>query len=453
MTTSRDIRSLVNATPFVDTHEHLMEESVRIASLQQTNPTRPLSDFSVFFAHYADSDLHAAGISLEDHGKLLHPDTDLDQKWRLVAPYYEHARHTGYLLNVRESLRALFGLDDIREENYEFISQSIASSLAPGFYETALKQKANVEYAQVNALDVLVFRETQDPVLLAQDIGFVTLATDLHVKQVAELAGIDVKSLKNWHEVIDWCFSVYGPRAIAIKNQSAYARRIDYALVSSEEASPLFDRYLTDPDSLTQEELKAIQDHLFHYCVDKAVEYSLPVKLHTGYYAGTCHMPLHRVRKNAGDMCDLLRAHPDAKFIIMHMGYPYQDEMIALAKHYPNAFVDMCWAWIINPMAGVRFVKEFLMAAPSNKLLTFGGDYLYAEMVPGHARIARKGLSQALSELVDDEWIDGRRVPDLVERLMRGNAHDLFDYPGTLSHWGVASAADAESTHVSGALN
>ena len=55
--------SLVNATPFVDTHEHLMEESIRLASLHQTVPNRALSDFSVFFAHYADSDLHAACLS------------------------------------------------------------------------------------------------------------------------------------------------------------------------------------------------------------------------------------------------------------------------------------------------------------------------------------------------------------------------------------------------------
>lgn len=448
MTTSRDIRSLVNATPFVDTHEHLMEESVRIAGLHQTVASRALSDFTVFFAHYADSDLHAAGMSLEDHGRLLHPDTDLSEKWRILEPVYEKTRHTGYFLNVRESLRALFGMDDVREENYEFISQAVASAIQPGFYETVLKEKANIEYAQVNALEVPVFRETEDPSLLAQDIGFISLATDPQVKQVSEMAGIEVSSLKDWHEVIDWCFSLYGPRAIAVKNQSAYARRIDYALVSAEEASPLFDRYLADPDSLTQEEMKAIQDHLFHYCVDKAVEYVLPVKLHTGYYAGTCHMPLNRVRKNAGDMCDLLRSHPGAKFVIMHMGYPYQDEMIAVAKHYPNAYIDMCWAWIINPMAGVRFVKEYLMAAPANKLLTFGGDYLYAEMVPGHARIARKGLAQALSELVDDDWIDGRRVPELVDQLMRGNAHAIFDHQRTLARWGIAPSMSPQSVRV-----
>ena len=59
----------------------------------------------------------------------------------------------------------------------------------------------------------------------------------------------------------------------------------------------------------------------------------------------------------------------------MHIDYPYQDEAIALAKHYSNVWIDMCWAWIINPAAGVRFLKEFIMAAPASKVLTFGGDY------------------------------------------------------------------------------
>jgi len=83
----------------------------------------------------------------------------------------------------------------------------------------------------------------------------------------------------------------------------------------------------------------------------------------------------------------------------------------------------------------VRFVKEFLMAAPANKLLTFGGDYMPVELVPGHARLARRGLAQALAELVEEGWLTSGEVPDLVERLMRGNARELFDYEGKLANW------------------
>lgn len=104
----------------------------------------------------------------------------------------------------------------------------------------------------------------------------------------------------------------------------------------------------------------------------------------------------------------------------MRVGY------LALAKHYRNVVVDLCWAWIINPAATVRFVKEFLLAAPSNKLLTFGGDYGAVENVVGHAAIARQGLGQALSELVDEGWLAERAALDLVEPLMRDNARALF---------------------------
>ena len=113
----------------------------------------------------------------------------------------------------------------------------------------------------------------------------------------------------------------------------------------------------------------------------------------------------------------------------MHIGYPYQDEFITLAKHYRNVSIDLCWAWIINPAAGVRFVKEFLMAAPANKLYTFGGDYIPVEPVYGHSRIARMGLTQALTELVETGWIALEETPELIERLMRGNARETFPVP------------------------
>ena len=74
--------------------------------------------------------------------------------------------------------------------------------------------------------------------------------------------------------------------------------------------------------------------------------------------------------------------------------------------------VDLFRTRLVNPLVTVQFVKAFLVAAPSNKLLTFGGDYATVANVVGHAAIARRGLGQALSEL--------------VEPLMRGNARKMF---------------------------
>ena len=435
MTVSQEILQLTEETEFVDTHEHLLEESTRLLPPDQSpRPGQSLQDFAVLFSHYADSDLLVAGMPEQDMQRLLSPDVDAADKWPLVEPYYEHARHTGYLRNVRESVRMLFDEDDIRSDNYAAITDKIREMTRPGYYRHILKDVSRLKHTQVNSLETGVFMDTQYPDLLCQDLSFVAMSTGINIAPMSELADMEIRSLQDWHRAIDWCFETYGPRAIAVKNQSAYSRTLDYQDLKSKDVAGSFEKVVRD-EPMSSSENKAIQDHLFNYCVRRATEFNLPVKLHTGYYAGQGGMPLHRLRHNAGDMCELLKLHPKTRFVIMHITWPYQDEAIAIAKHYPNAYVDMCWAWIINPAAGVRFVKEFLMAAPANKLFTFGGDYMPVELVPGHARIARMGIAQALSELAEEGWIDSDSVPDLVKKLMYKNAEEVFDYEGTLKNW------------------
>jgi predicted TIM-barrel fold metal-dependent hydrolase len=436
MAFSSCIREQIDRTPFVDTHEHLLEESTRLKSTGHGEEGAScLRDFSVLFSQYANSDLASAGMGASEKSILFNPDVEPKEKWKELEPYYRRTRHTGYIRNVRESLRLLTGDDDLRAENVDRISQAIADRIKPGFYRETLVDLAGIEHCQVNSKEATIFLETEQPELLAQDLSFVALSSRLQVDDLARESGIAVRNLADWHQVIQWAFATYGPRAIAVKNQAAYTRRLNYTDVSEAVVAPLFDRYLSTGGAMSGTELKAIQDHCFHVCLREAVQYKLPIKLHTGYYAGYGRMPLKRVSRNLKDLCPVLMAHPDAEFVIMHIAYPYQDEAIALAKHYRNVTIDLCWAWIINPRASVRFVKEFLMAAPSSKLLTFGGDYVPVEMVPGHAAMARQGLTQALSELVDEGWIDSAEIGDLIESLMRGNANRIFPYEETLRHW------------------
>ena len=302
-----------------------------------------------------------------------------------------------------------------------------------------LQDVANIEYCQVNDVTgELLFRRTAEPALLTQDLSFVPLLlpTSSHIGRVAGEMGMEAGSFAAWLECVDKVFATHAPRAIAMKSQQAYNRGLDYARVPREDAKPKFEKLLNAPDELAAADHAAVQDFMFHYCVEKSVEHKLPVKLHTGYYAGSGSMPLGRVGGNPGEMCDMLMAHKDARFVFMHITYPYQDEAIAVAKQHPNAWIDMCWAWIINPSASVRFLKEFLKAAPANKIFTFGGDYMPVELVPGHAAIARQGITQALCELVEERWMREDDLPELVERLMRGNAHGMFDYEKTQQNWG-----------------
>jgi predicted TIM-barrel fold metal-dependent hydrolase len=86
----------------------------------------------------------------------------------------------------------------------------------------------------------------------------------------------------------------------------------------------------------------------------------------------------------------------------------------------------MCWAWIINPIASKDFLKKYLVTAPANKILTFGGDYIPVEPVVGHAALARRGIAIALSELVEEGWISLAEAQALVDPIMHGNARRIF---------------------------
>jgi hypothetical protein len=423
------VSDIIERTPFVDTHEHLVEESRRVSGALHQR-VLPCNDWTYLFLNYVKDDLANAGLPAVDEARFFSPDTPVAEKYRLIAPYWERVRHTGYARAVRLTLQDLYGEDDLTAETAPSIAERFHALIRPGFYREILVDRANIEYAQVNSLE-RIFMETEQPDLLPQDLSIVALSrvSPLDRAEVERDTGLRPDSLDGWLEAIDWYFTKYGPRAVAVKCQIAYTRPLDFEAVPKARAARLFPRHADAAGTyhpLGPDDLKTLQDYLIRYSIGKAGEYGLPVKLHTGYHAGRNSMPLDWLKRNATDIGRLLLDFPDTKFIIMHIGYPYQNELIALAKHFQNAYVDMCWAWIISPVACVHFLKEFLVTAPSNKILTFGGDYTCVEAVYGHSRIARRGIELAFRALLGDGWLAPEDVSALIERIMRGNAHHLF---------------------------
>jgi uncharacterized protein len=163
--------------------------------------------------------------------------------------------------------------------------------------------------------------------------------------------------------------------------------------------------------------------------VELAIQHQLPFKLHTGYYAGTGRMPVDRIR--AGNLCALLKRYPEARFVLMHIAYPYNDELVALAKHYPNVWVDLCWAWSIDPYSAGDFVRRFLHAVPVNKLFAFGGDTGWPTSSAAYALQARRWLTRTLEAEIAAGDLSERQAMTVASRLMRENQYACFDLEGT----------------------
>ena len=425
-------------TPLIDTHEHLVEEKDR---LQGPRPGRiSCDDWALLFSHYLNSDLLVAGMPKADVDKFLSPELDSGAKWQLLAPHWPAVKNTGYGQAVRIAIRELYGVEDLSAATISKVQAGYEKTRRPGFYHHILRELAGIESCQVNHLGQEPFRQSDMPELLMQDISIVGMFAGPNIRQYAPATGIEVKTLSDWHRVIQWWFDRYSKYAVAVKSQNAYSRDIDYVRVPAEQAEPVFDRVLRK-ERVSADERKLLEDHLFWHAVDQATTHDLPVKLHTGYYAGRNSMPLSRLQHNAGSAAELCRLSPDTKFVFMHICYPYFEELLAVAKQWTNAHVDMCWSWIINPLAAKEYLKKHIVTAPINKLLPFGGDYIPVEPVLGHAIIARRGIAQALSELVEERWLTLSDAVELVNPILNGNARQILQLPKKLQALRAAKPA------------
>jgi predicted TIM-barrel fold metal-dependent hydrolase len=417
-----DIAKKVFETPLIDTHEHLLEEKERLAA---SHPRVPADDWSLLLNHYLNSDLLVAGMPQKAYDAFFSAKTDPADKWRHLESYWPAVKNTGYGQAVRIAMQRIYEVEDLSVATVKKVQAAYEQTRQAWFYRHILCELGKIESCQVNCLS-RPFSESEMPTLLMQDLSIVGMFAGPDLNGFGKPTGIEVRSLADWHHVIDWWFAKYAKYAVAVKSQNAYSRDIDYEQVPAEKAEAIFKKRIAN-ERLTAEERKALEDHLFWYAVRKATDNKLPVKLHTGYYAGQNNMPLDRLSHNAGSAANLCLKAPDARFVFMHICYPYYEELLAVAKQYTNAYLDMCWSWIINPVAAKDFLKKFLVTAPANKILTFGGDYIPVEPVLGHATITRRGIALGLSELVEEGWLTLADAMDLIDPIMHNNARTLFN--------------------------
>jgi hypothetical protein len=431
MTGSSALRELIDATPWIDVHEHLVEERQRLRDGAYAfvevfgEDCRIPGDWSALLVgSYGLDDLVTAGLPPSAAAAVCGDDLAPLEKWDAVEPYMAAARLVGSIRALDLTTERLFGVR-LRRETCEEIDRRCRELRRPGYYRDVLRGVANVERCQVNSLDVDPFCETESPDLLDQDISIAGLVRGRAVRTEQE-SGVEVGTLDDYLDVIEWVFDRYAARAVAVKCFWAYFRRL---AVGHVDAPPRRAFGRLRRDAADARERRAVEDFLFRRCVDLATRAGLPVKLHLGSLGRNGDPHLRHVFRCVADVTPLVQEHPRTTFVLMHMAWPQQEQLLALAKHQPNVVVDLSWVWTAAPRSACDFVERFLTAVPATKLLCFGADYLTVETVVGHAELARRGLQRALEGLVADGWLAHDDALALVPLLMRGNAERILPAP------------------------
>ena len=415
------IRDYLQTIETIDTHEHLPPYEDKRE--QSTDFLRG------FLCQYFVRDLVSAGLSgAELDGVVRNTKKPLAERWRVVEPYWNAARHTGYGQLLDIVARDLYSVaEGVNGGTIEALDAAFQKSLQPGWYEEVLKKRCNLRFSLLDSWSTDCDRRFYRPVVRLD--GFIAPRNRWDPFAAEQRLESHVTCLDEWLAACErYLDESLAKGAVAIKCGLAYQRSLYFGRATRAQAEEAFDRLLmsaaVDPAAAAHPaSWTPLEDFMMHYVLRLANARHLTVQIHTGLHEGNSN----RIANSDPSLLNnLFQDYRDVRFDIFHIGFPYQHVLSALAKMFPNVYIDMCWAHIISPPVCVRMLSEWIETVPTNKISAFGGDYGNVDCVYGHLVIARRNVAKALAEKVADGLFGLERAKEIGKMLFHDNPERLF---------------------------
>jgi len=422
--TYQNILEFTDNIKVINTHEH--QRQPKDFGLD----TIDLHFYHLLHATYLMQDvISAGGIRLELDSLWA---LDINEGWGMYGDLLNYTRSTSYYGHFVKGFQQLYDFDELyfTEENILELSKQIKVNYDdyPGWFDesfekagfelmfldrfwNSLELSTDQHFAQLFHINQLVLQADNRPVP-GEDLP------PIYAK--ASEDGFKIDTFDDYLEYCDYLFQKnVENHAVCVKNSLAYSRTLDYAEVSFEEADKLFSM---PSGSISWDEAKPLQDYMFHWIIKKSIEYDLPIQIHTGYLAGDGN---YLENSNPLDLNNLFIDYPEAKFILFHGGYPWTSEYIALGKMFPNVYLDLVWLPQISREKAVLALDEILDCVPYNKLF-WGGDCAFIEESTGSLEFGKSVVAETLSKRVERDLLTEDVAYDIVKRIFRENAVEVF---------------------------
>jgi len=418
-----EVEAEVCAIPIIDTHEHLISEQER----------RNLDlDIFFLFSHYTSTDLINSGMSEEEYFSLFDFEITEDKRWRIFEKYWQIIKNTNYSKIVLESVKALYGFDDINAANHAEISKKINDTKNIEWYDHVLSDRSRIKYILNFIENIPEISDTSplkrtDTLPVKNFVDMISVCCKEDLMRFEKKYDTTLYNLKDYLGLIDSLFEEsVNNNYRAIKIVLAYMRDIHFEEIDFGKADKVFSRlyklmdygFLEKKDFLSKNELGPLQDHLVHYIIQKAISYNLPVQIHSGLLDGN----LGNISgTNPNYLINLFLKYRNAKFDIFHAGYPYSDILVSICKQFPNVYFNLCWIHDVSADLYGDVLERVCEILPSNKVFGFGGDYKLVECIYGAQKTARKTITTLLYKKIRSRYFTFEEGIEYAKKILYKN--------------------------------
>jgi len=395
----------------IDTHEHL--------NPHKNYPGDEPDVLGDYLSQYISTDLMSAGMKEAELNTVKDYKLDLIKRYKILELYLEQVKNTSYYRALEIAAERIHGIKEISGKTIEELNEKYKNAANREDYgRYVMKDLCNIE-AAIND------NWSNDMKWSKTDLFFPAWQPDAYVTPDINLPVFNSVNL-----TLDEYCENYKQFFLKQKNDgmkvlklaTAYWRSIYFEDVDYGTASDLFLQFKKNGDSPAFP--KKLQDYMMHFILKTADENNLAVQIHTGLQEG---MGYDLEDSNPMLLKKLFNKYPNIVFDIFHTGYPYERELMVLAKTHANVYVDFCWSHIVSPFAAKNSFYEMLDVLPYSKIFGFGGDYTVYDGVAGHIIMAKQNICTVLAKKVRKNECDYNLAEKILQSVLYDNAKRVFE--------------------------
>lgn len=204
-------------------------------------------------------------------------------------------------------------------------------------------------------------------------------------------------------------------KCTAIKVCMAYFRDLAFEEVTRDEANLVYE----DPENPRY--IRCFQDYVMDKLCEIAGEFNIPIQFHTGL--GQIHgtSPIN--------LMPLLKKHENVKFSLLHGGFPWTDDLLAVLYDCPNTWLDICWMPSLSNIIARDTLINVLELIGTDRIM-WGCDAATVEESYGALLAAHDLLDEVNEYFIGKGFFDeafGERLKDMI---MWDNASEFFKLKG-----------------------
>ncbi len=399
----------MTALQTVDCHSHTTAKE----EYYKMGP-RSLFDLGSYFDREIES------VTGKERSELYGECGSEQEKWERLKAVLDKAKNVSYWRHNVIAFQELFDLqdEDLTDENWQAVNDRIKERTAdPGWYDYVTWEKCNLRTQVRN----MAWFEEWDPqyftAVLRMEPALELWRGEMRSK-LEEHLDCTITDLASCTQALGELAEEYQRRgAVGIKLAHAYSRTLRSEPVEKARAAMILDRAMRGEEP-TPAEIKHLQDYIIFFLADLCSDTGLIFDIHTGVQTNWGDIP----GSNPLLLLPLIHSHRSTRFNLYHAGYPYSREMGMLGKHCPNVWLNMAWMYVITMEGSRQTLSEWIDLVPGYRLLGFGSDVLWPELIYSHLLMARSCLADVLVEKVQRDFLSEGAAVELARMMLHDNA-------------------------------